>query len=93
MAEGLGVVDEPERRRVPNWSVHPTRVALDPPHLPFRSSPLSSPLGRNGWNAQATPLMVFLEKLEGFETLRDAPRLFAKVDVEGSNPFSRSKKS
>jgi hypothetical protein len=71
---------------------HPTTDpgCVDPPHLPIRSSPLSSPLGRSGWNARATPRMVFLEKLRGSKRTETPFWPFAKVDVEGSNPFSRS---
>jgi hypothetical protein len=36
--------------------------------------------------------MGFSRELEGVETLRNAFCPLAKVDVEGSNPFSRSKK-
>jgi len=71
----------------------PVPVDLSGGHAVSKPSPRSSPLSRNAWNAQETlrrfDCCYFRDLVMG-ETTGNARLPLAKVDVEGSNLFSRS---
>src|SRR5882724_6380229 len=60
--------------------------------LPIEA-PLLAPLGRNGWIARVTQISDISRVRYGQKRLETRSGHIAKVDVEGSNPFSRSAQS
>jgi hypothetical protein len=79
-------------RKIPSSSAMQARRAGRKPSQWCSTSraPPRAPLRRNAWIVRVTPLVV-ISRSSNAESLRETPAfLLAKVDVECSNPFSRS---